>query len=341
MTIFFTEHAANNATTSTFGVPTTLSSVQTGTGNNSSSSVDQRDSQSSPVLPNLPLHGASVANSELKVKSPVPSPAQSAQNSAAHNNQAGLNGLRPPGSFALPGIHSVAAAAARQARAKSSNSDGDRGGSGSQSEAPEAASGDPGEMNPSGATQQTQIRSIYSPDNPGSNHIGALQSPLNGGIIGMSGFPTAAARGDPGLPPGHRRENAPSPHLLKNERPSTLGPQHTGSVIGVNPTINNNNNHHGVTTKGKKTRWLLCYPSGGTTGASSESPSPPHEEAPRVDSQASTPSPTDGGFKIPNSQSTERPTSLPVALLNSSQRNGKFHLDVSWDAVHTGCPMLN
>ena len=319
MTIFFTEHAANNATTSTFGVPTTLSSVQTGTGNNSSSSVDQRDSQSSPVLPNLPLHGASVANSELlKVKSPVPSPAaQSAQNSA--QNQAGLNGLRPPGSFALPGIHSVAAAAARQARAKSSNSDGDRG-----PEAPETTHGDPaGEMNSSGATQQTQIRSIYSPDqNPGSNHIGALQSPLNGGIIGMSGFPTAAARGDPGVIT--RRENAPSPHLLKNERPSTLGPQHTGSVIGVNPTINNNNNHHGVATKGKKTRWLLCYPSGGTTGASSESPSPPHEEAPRVDSQASTPSPTDGGFKIPNSQSTERPTSLPVALLNSSQRNGKF-----------------
>jgi hypothetical protein len=328
---FFTEHAANNATTSTFGVPTsTLSSVQTGSGYNSSS-VDQRDSQSSPVLPNYTASGASVANSELKiVKSPVPSPAQSAaQNSAAtHNNQAGLNGLRPPGSFALPGIHSVAAAAARQARAKSSNSDGGdpRGGSGQgQSEVPEAGThGDPGEMNSSGATQQTQIRSIYSPDNPGSNHIGALQSPLNGGIIGMSGFPTAAARGDPGLPPGHRRENAPSPHLLKNERPSTLGPQHTGSVIGVNPTINNNNNHHGVATKGKKTRWLLCYPSGGTTGASSESPSPPHEEAPRVDSQASTPSPTDGGFKIPNSQSTERPTSLPVALLNSSQRNGKF-----------------
>ena len=315
---FITEHAANNATTSTFGVPNTLS-TNTGTGNNSS--VDQRDSQSSPVLPNLPLGGASVANSELKiVKSPVPSPAaQSAQNSAA---QAGLNGLRPPGSFALPGIHSVAAAAARQARAKSSNSDGDRG-----PEAPEAGThGDPaGEMNSSGATQQTQIRSIYSPDqNPGSNHIGALQSPLNGGIIGMSGFPTAAARGDPGVIT--RRENAPSPHLLKNERPSTLGPQHTGSVIGVNPTINNNNNHHGVATKGKKTRWLLCYPSGGTTGASSESPSPPHEEAPRVDSQASTPSPTDGGFKIPNSQSTERPTSLPVALLNSSQRNGKFNL---------------
>ena len=33
-------------------------------------------------------------------------------------------------------------------------------------------------------------------------------------------------------------------------------------------------------------------------------------------------SPTDGGFKIPNSHSNERPTSLPVALqLNSSRLN--------------------
>ena len=327
--MLFTEQATNNATTSTFGVPlSALSPSQTG-GSRTGSSIDQRETPS-PVLPNLPLHGASAAGSEL-VKSPVPSPAAaSAAQSAQNPGLPGLNG-RPPGSFALPGIHSVAAAAARQARAKSSNSESapsdaplpspsgggealgeDRGG---QTEAA-------GEMNSSGATQP-QIRSIYSPDNPGSNHVGGLHSPLNGGIIGVSGFPTAPAGANSRIPPpGSGVQNpASSPHLLKNERPSTLGP-HTGSVIGVNPTINNNNNP-AVTTKGKKTRWLLCYPSGGTTGASSESPSPPHEEAPRVDSNASTPSPTDGGFKIPNSQSTEGPTSLPVALLNSSQRNGK------------------
>lgn len=66
---------------------------------------------------------------------------------------------------------------------------------------------------------------------------------------------------------------------------------------------------------GKRTRWLLCYPVAGGT-ASSDSPSPP-SEAP---SNASTPSPTDHGFKIPNSYSNERPTSLPVALLNSTHR---------------------
>ena len=142
------------------------------------------------------------------------------------------------------------------------------------------------------------IRSIYSPD---AHHHQPL-SPLNGGLI-----------------PGFPGSGSSPPMNAKNERPSTLG-----SVIGVNPTINNN--HHTVTkAAGKKTRWLLCYPSGGA-GASSESPSPPNEEAPGlggVGSNASTPSPTDGGFKIPNSQSNERPTSLPVALLNSSQRNSK------------------
>ena len=327
----------------------TSSSNSAGTGNSSSENPQnhQPDSsaRSSPTvqLPNLPpLHagGASAAETHQLVKSPVPSPlAHVNQSGHQAQHQAGPGGLsipglngRPPGSFALPGIHSVAAAAARQARAKSSsNTSSDaQAGSGSASSEVDKA-GEPagpahfGEMNSSGATQP-QIRSIYSPDNPGSNHVGALHSPLNGGIIGVSGFPTAPAgantRGgiDHRIPKPSGGQNASSPHLLKNERPSTLGP-HTGSVIGVNSTINNNN--PAVTTKGKKTRWLLCYPSGGTTGASSESPSPPHEEAPRVDSNASTPSPTDGGFKIPNSQSTERPTSLPVALLNSSQRNGK------------------
>ena len=64
---------------------------------------------------------------------------------------------------------------------------------------------------------------------------------------------------------------------------------------------------------GKRTRWLLCYHMGG--GAPSASPSPPSEHG---NSQCSTPSPTDHGFKLPNSFSNERPTSLPVALLNCS-----------------------
>ncbi|TRY61262.1 hypothetical protein TCAL_04189 [Tigriopus californicus] len=69
-----------------------------------------------------------------------------------------------------------------------------------------------------------------------------------------------------------------------------------------------------VNKSGKRSRWLLCYPSGGA--ANSESPSPPSEEA---ESNMSTPSPTDHGFRIPNSYSNERPTSLPVALLNASK----------------------
>ena len=210
----------------------------------------------------------------------------------------GING-RPPGSFALPGIHSVAAAVAAR----------------KQAESPDPESGPNKnrviEMNSSGATTSSStIRHIHSPD--ATNHV---HSPLNGGVIGISGFP-AGMPGPHGLPPhpgNNGREASP-----KNERPSSLG-----SVIGVNPSINNNNNHsQSGKGSGKKTRWLLCYPSGGA--ASSESPSPPHEEAPGGPSNASTPSPTDGGFKIPNSQSNERPTSLPVALLNSSQRNGKF-----------------
>ena len=70
-----------------------------------------------------------------------------------------------------------------------------------------------------------------------------------------------------------------------------------------------------VKGSGKRTshHWLLCYRVGG--GAPSASPSPPSEPG---DSQCSTPSPTDHGFKLPNSFSNERPTSLPVALLNCS-----------------------
>ena len=74
-------------------------------------------------------------------------------------------------------------------------------------------------------------------------------------------------------------------------------------------------------SSGKRTRWLLCYHVGG--GPPSNSPSPPSEQG---DSQCSTPSPTDHGFKLPNSFSNERPTSLPVALLNCST-SGASHSD--------------
>ena len=101
----------------------------------------------------------------------------------------------------------------------------------------------------------------------------------------------------------------------KPERPSSLG-----SVIGIHPSPNSQviPPPQQVKSGGKRTRWLLCYPAGGA--ASSESPSPPSEAC----SNLSTPSPTDHGFKIPNSQSNERPTSLPVALLNSARANGNF-----------------
>ena len=247
-------------------------------------------------------------NNAESVTSPLPPPYPEIKSPPSANvvpvsisSPSGFVNGRPPGSFALPGIHSVAAAARSKAAASP--------------RPPGAGGGQPGnhipvdsgftsgtsgheqnlsEMNPSGATT-TQIRNIYSPD-------ANVQSPLNGGLVPPGGF----------LPPPPEKASP----TLKNDRPNTLG-----SVIGVNPTINNNNNTTSTSTKGKKTRWLLCYPSGGT--ASSASPSPPTEEPPGAGSNVSTPSPTDGGFKIPNSQSNERPTSLPVALLNSSQRNSE------------------
>ena len=105
----------------------------------------------------------------------------------------------------------------------------------------------------------------------------------------------------------------------KAERPSSLG-----SVIGIHPSANSSQHpppaaqaSQAGAKSGKRTRWLLCYPAGGAAG--SESPSPPSEAC----SNVSTPSPTDHGFKIPNSQSNERPNSLPVALLNSARANGR------------------
>ena len=68
----------------------------------------------------------------------------------------------------------------------------------------------------------------------------------------------------------------------------------------------------------KKTppRWLLCYPAGGADGSD-------RSESSESESNLSTPSPTDHGFRIPNSYSNERPNSLPVALQNSIRGNGK------------------
>ena len=78
-------------------------------------------------------------------------------------------------------------------------------------------------------------------------------------------------------------------------------------------SLNNVKGHQPGKSGGKRTRWLLCYHMG--SGPPSASPSPPSEQG---TSQCSTPSPTDHGFKLPNSFSNERPTSLPVALLNCS-----------------------
>ena len=119
-------------------------------------------------------------------------------------------------------------------------------------------------------------------------------------------------------------------------------------VLPPPPSLPDNSNNHSSHNSGKSEQrssqkrgkgWLgLCYPalgSGkgrtGATSSGSESPSP--TDSPDRDkngkngdddgnnSETDDESPTDGGFKIPNSQSNERPTSLPVALqFNSSTR---------------------
>ena len=112
------------------------------------------------------------------------------------------------------------------------------------------------------------------------------------------------------------------------------------------PDISNSHNSHSSSGKSEQRTsqkrgkgWLgLCYPALGSgkgrTGAASsgsESPSPTDfsdrdkngksDKEDGNNSETDDESPTDGGFKIPNSQSNERPTSLPVALqLNSSSR---------------------
>ena len=77
-------------------------------------------------------------------------------------------------------------------------------------------------------------------------------------------------------------------------------------------------------SKSRPTRWLLCYPGSAARDNSSDgSPSSSSDN----ESAVSTPSPTDHGFKIPNSYSNKRPNSLPVALQNSL-RNGDAGIDL-------------
>ena len=103
-----------------------------------------------------------------------------------------------------------------------------------------------------------------------------------------------------------------------SSRPSSIPvlPTSNGGANGSSSGSTSSSSAPPPKTLSKRTRWLLCYPSGGATN--SESPSPPSETA-GPDSNMSTPSPTDHGFKMPNSYSNERPTSLPVALLNSTR----------------------
>jgi len=110
----------------------------------------------------------------------------------------------------------------------------------------------------------------------------------------------------PVSPPTPVPPPAPGPH---HHRPASLPKGSSSSATSGKSSSSSGG--------GKRTRWLLCYHMGG--GPPSASPSPPSEHAPH--SQCSTPSPTDHGFKLPNSFSNERPTSLPVALLNCSAGN--------------------
>ena len=158
--------------------------------------------------------------------------------------------------------------------------------------------------------------------------VGSLMSPGPGppGSVALPGLVSHSATGvsvtvtngsgpgralyspdsDPGGPATPQPPGPPGHH--GHQRPVSLGTRAPGDHRG---------NGQGKSGGGKKTRWLLCYHMGG--GAPSASPSPPSEPG---NSQCSTPSPTDHGFKLPNSFSNERPTSLPVALLNCGGGGG-------------------
>ena len=186
---------------------------------------------------------------------------------------------------------------------------------------------------------------VAEPNKEKTEHNGSV--PSGGEVVNISpkscGSLMSPAGGGPGLaPPG----SVPLPGLVGGGVSVTVsnGSSYNGTRTVYSPDSDHahspptpqppappipgsmNSNHHqrpvslnsvkgagksSSSSGGKRTRWLLCYHMGG--GAPSASPSPPSEQG---NSQCSTPSPTDHGFKLPNSFSNERPTSLPVALLN-------------------------
>ena len=105
---------------------------------------------------------------------------------------------------------------------------------------------------------------------------------------------------------------APRPDSLYPQPPLPPGESRAAAAGGLGKLSGN------APPPPRRSRWLLCYPSGGTEN--SESPSSPSDS----ESNMSTPSPTDHGFRIPNSYSNERPTTLPVALLTSARNNGEI-----------------
>ena len=131
-------------------------------------------------------------------------------------------------------------------------------------------------------------RSIYSPESENNSPPVVPHSHVHhgGGMSSHGG--------------GH---HPPPPH-----RPSSLSASGGSSGTGGNSS---NKSSSSTGKSGKRARWLLCYHMRG--GGPGDSPSPPSENC--GESQCSTPSPTDHGFRLPNSFSNERPTSLPVALL--------------------------
>ena len=193
---------------------------------------------------------------------------------------------------------------------------------------------------------------IVEPNKEKTDHNGSVSEVVNhspkshgSGLMSPGSAPPPGSVPLPGLVThngghsGHSAAGGVSVTVSNGSGRSTVySPDQDHSPPTPQPTINNHHHQRPVSLKpggapgsgkssssgGKRTRWLLCYHMGG--GAPSASPSPPSETG--GNSQCSTPSPTDHGFKLPNSFSNERPTSLPVALLNCSGNNsdnGSIH----------------
>lgn len=168
----------------------------------------------------------------------------------------------------------------------------------------------------------------FSMDSERRGHVNRPTS-LLGSVVGVKG----------GSKPSGFISNGNAVNSYKN---GTTGKQALPLPLDVSNSNNSHINSGKSDQRSSQKRgkgWLgLCYPSLGSgkgrTGAvssGSESPSPTdssdRDKNGKIDkddgenSETDDESPTDGGFKIPNSQSNERPTSLPVALqLNSSSR---------------------